>query len=237
MPSDHSLEIQAFHSQIPGTSPLHLCELCATCLSTYRHRSLLLLPSDTTPHLSPLLLIQVALCSGYTRLLPDKRSSAAGVILHSPGSPLTPVTCWQLCTQSVLSIFGVKLQNFPFAGRKLEMKSQEPLIKPGADFVRDAQWILTMALMLSREEVSQSICSFINILKVWSKLHCVRTIMVILMLIKIWENLIWFLEMIDEKPKKRRRTKIHDLQVVARLLDTPVLDYSVGTPSVISHLH
>ena len=29
-----------------------------------------------------------------------------------------------------------------------------------------------------------SICSFINILKVWSKLHCVRTIMVILMLIK-----------------------------------------------------
>lgn len=37
----------------------------------------------------------------------------------------------------MLSIFGVKLQNVPFAVRKLEMKSQEPLIKPGADFVRD----------------------------------------------------------------------------------------------------
>lgn len=91
--SDHSLEIQAFHSQTLGTSPLHLCELYATCLFTYRHRSLLLLLSDTMSHLSPLLLIPVALCSGYTRLLPDMRSSGAGVILHSPGSTFTPVTC------------------------------------------------------------------------------------------------------------------------------------------------
>lgn len=62
----------------------------------------------------------------------------------------------------------------------------------------------TVVLHLCKEEVIKSIWSFINVLKMWSKLSHIRIASVVYVEIKFWETLFWLLDVVHEKPRKGR---------------------------------